>query len=93
MEFKANPRKPKTQEDFVGGGSVQTVPDYASTETLPWINMTKTKRTERFIVLLTEAEAAKLAYIANNTKYSRQSFIQEVLLPSIDKKISEILKK
>lgn len=88
--FRKTP-KPTTADEFVGGGSIQTLPDTVMVNSaFPWSDLPSTKRTEIFNLRLTQAETAKLAYIAEKTPYSRQSFILEVLLPEIDKKIKEI---
>jgi len=85
------PPKPKTAEEFIAGGSVQTLPDRATNTATPWSDLTNPKRTEIFNIRLTQAEAAKLAFIAQNTPYSRQSFILEVLGPAIDEQIKKML--
>jgi hypothetical protein len=87
------PPKPATADEFVGGGSIQTLPDTVMANSgFPWSDLPSTKRTEIFNLRLTPAETAKLAYIAEKTPYSRQSFILEVLLPAIDEKIMEMTK-
>lgn len=86
------PPQPATAEDFVGGGSVQTLPDTVA-GSHPWTNLVGTKRSEIFNVRLTEAEAAKLAFIAENTPLSRQAFVLKVLLPAIDEKIAKLTGK
>lgn len=98
--FKRPPARPKNADEFIAAGQVQTIEeeDTPAAEAkevktaFPWEGVKGAKRTETFLLRITPATAAKLAYIAENTPESRQSFLQGIIEPAIEKKIRELTK-
>jgi hypothetical protein len=98
MAFKKTPtaKTPVSADDFVSAAGQPVVVDSAMLfeppVSYPWEGKRNDKRTELYNLRLTEEEKAKLQYIADNTKYSIQSFIRENLMPIIDAEVEKLIK-
>jgi hypothetical protein len=62
-------------------------------ESYPWIGQDDKRRRSGFNMRFTDAELAKLKFIAENTPFSMHEFCIRVISPAIDAKIAELTKQ
>ncbi len=84
---KAQP--PQTREEFIQAAGKPPV----EVEVYPWEDLDDKKRRSPFNVRFTDAEIAKLKYIAQTTPDSMHEFCLKALVPAIDAKIAELTGK
>ncbi len=62
------------------------------TKTYEWETITDPRRRPHVSIKLTDAEIAKLEFIAKNSPFTKAKFCLQVVLPEIDKKVAELQK-
>lgn len=95
MVFKKTPiaKPPASVDDFVSAAGqpvAVTASEPVSAPVYPWEGKRSDKPTEVYNMRFTEEQKAKLQFIADNSKYSIQSFVLEALLPAIEQEIKRL---
>ena len=96
MAFKKTPaaKPPVTVDDFVAAAgqpvAVAATSEPVAATVYPWEGKRSDKPTEVYNMRFTEEQKAKLQFIADNSKYSIQSFVLEALLPAIEQEIKRL---
>jgi hypothetical protein len=96
MAFKRPPmaKPPVSADDFVAAAgqpvAVAATSEPVAAPVYPWEGKRSDKPTEVYNMRFTEEQKAKLQFIADNSKYSIQSFVLEALLPEIEREIKRL---
>jgi|JI10StandDraft_1071094.scaffolds.fasta_scaffold89001_3 hypothetical protein len=85
---------PKSLEEFVAGAGQPAIPvsQTSGADPMPWDGLQNTKQTEFMNLRLTAQLKAKLAFVAENSKYTQNAYMTKILESVIDQDIERLLR-